>query len=313
MFNTTTMKKSTILIALLVSATTIMHAQKKKDLDREAILDMCGCYDITFKYTETFAPEIDYEKKMDYTAGALELALPIVDEKNKISIQHLLVINDSMVIKHWRQDWEYENQNVFYYDKDNNWKFGTLPKEQVKGQWTQKVYQVDDSPRYSGSASWVHVDGKHYWENETDSPLPRREYSKRSDYNVMKRGNRQEITAYGWVHEQDNDKIIREDGKADVLLAQEKGMNTYMKVEDSKCKLALDWWKEHKEFWANVRSSWDQVYDREGDLTLLKKVDEKPMFMHFYPLEEQAASSTEISQLINKFVADTNEAHVEGK
>ncbi|MEM9648360.1 MAG: DUF6607 family protein [Bacteroidota bacterium] len=301
-------------MALLIGVTSLVNAQKKKELDRQAILDMCGCYDITFKYTETFAPEIDYEKKMDYTAGALELALPIVDEKNKISIQHLLVINDSMIIKHWRQDWEFENQNVFYYDKDNNWKFGKLPKEQVKGQWTQKVYQVDDSPRYSGSATWVHVDGKHYWENKSDAPLPRREYSKRSDYNVMKRGNRHEITSYGWVHEQDNDKIIREDGKADVLLAQEKGMNVYKKVDDSKCQLGVKWWNKHKEFWANVRSSWDQVYDREGDLTLLKKVDGKPMFMHFYPLEKKEGNSTEISELINKFVAnDINTGDAEGK
>ncbi|MCL6267820.1 DUF6607 family protein [Flagellimonas myxillae] len=307
------MRKSTIAMALLLGTISLIHAQKKKELDREAILDMCGCYDITFKYTETFAPEIDYEKKMDYSAGALELALPIVSEKNKISIQHLLVINDSMVIKHWRQDWEYENQNVFYYDKDNNWKFGRLPKEQVKGQWTQKVYQVDDSPRYSGSATWVHLDGKHYWENKTDSPLPRREYSKRSDYNVMKRGNRQEITAYGWVHEQDNDKIIRKDGQADVLLAQEKGMNIYKKVDDSQCQLAVDWWNEHKGFWANVRDSWDQVYDRQGDLTLHKKVDEKPMFMHFYPLEKAQANASEISQLINKFVADSNQVNEESK
>ncbi|MEX0360807.1 MAG: DUF6607 family protein, partial [Allomuricauda sp.] len=203
--------------------------------------------------------------------------------------------------------------NVFYYDKDNTWKFGTLPKEQVKGQWTQKVYQVDDSPRYSGSATWIHVDGKHYWENKTDSPLPRREYSKRSDYNVMKRGNRQEITSYGWVHEQDNDKIIRKEGEADVLLAQEKGMNIYKKVEDSKCQLAVDWWNEHKEFWANVRDSWDQVYDRQGYLTLRKKVDEKPMFMHFYPLEKAEAGAGEISQLINKFVADSGQANEESK
>lgn len=304
MFNTTTMKKSTLLLGMLVGIIFTMSAQKKKDLDREAILDMCGCYEVTFKYTETFSPEIDYEKKMDYTSGALELALPIVAEKNKISIQHLLVINDTMIIKHWRQDWEYENQEVFYYDKDNNWVFGTLPKEQVKGQWTQKVFQVDDSPRYSGSATWVHFDGKHYWENKTDSPLPRREYSKRSDYNVMKRGNRHEITAYGWVHEQDNDKIIREDNEADILLAQEKGMNTYKKVEDNKCQAAVNWWRKHKSFWANVRDSWDEIYNRKGDLTLRKKLDGQPMFMHFYPLEKKDASAAEIAQLINSFVVD---------
>ncbi|UII78373.1 DUF6607 family protein [Flagellimonas sp. CMM7] len=298
------MKKSTIFLMLLVGGVTILSAQKKKELDKQAIKDMCGCYDITFKYTETFAPEIDYEKKMDYSAGALELALPIVDEKNKISIQHLLVINDTMIIKHWRQDWEYENQDVFYFDKENNWVFKKLPKNQVKGQWTQKVYQVDDSPRYSGSATWIHADGKHYWENTADAPLPRREYSKRSDYNVMKRGNRHEITSFGWIHEQDNDKIIRENGKEDVLLAQEKGMNIYTKVSDSKCQAAIDWWEKHKDFWGIVRSSWDEVYSREGNLTLHKKVDKKPLFMHFYPLEKKGANSVQVSKLISKFVDD---------
>ena len=292
------------------------YAQTKKQMDREAILEMCGCYDITFKYTETFAPEIDYEKKLDYTAAALELALPIVDEKDKISIQHLLVVNDTMVIKHWRQDWLFENERVFHYDKDNNWVFKTLSKDAVKGQWTQKVFQVDDSPRYSGSATWVHYDGKSYWENKTDAPLPRREYTKRSDYNVMLRGNRQEITEYGWVHEQDNDKIVREDGQEDVLLAQEKGWNIYKKVADEKCKLAVDWWKEHGDFWATVRGAWDEVYDREGDLTLHKKVEEKPLYMHFYPLEKANADVSKIKEVIHKFVVASEvkmEGSVEGK
>ncbi|MEM8846235.1 MAG: DUF6607 family protein [Bacteroidota bacterium] len=291
----------------------LVQAQNKQEMDRKAILDMCGCYDITFEYTETFAPEIDYEKKLDYTAAALELALPIMNEDNKISIQHLLVVNDTMVIKHWRQDWEYENQNVFHYDKDNNWVFQTLPAEQVKGQWTQKVFQVDDSPRYSGSATWIHADGKHYWENKSDSPLPRREYTKRSDYNVMKRGNRHEITSYGWLHEQDNDKIVRKDGTDDVLLAQEKGMNTYTKVADEKCQIAKDWWENHKDFWANVRTSWDEVYNREGDLTLHKSVDKKPLFMHFYPMEKLNAGPTEITETINKFVVGKSEADEQGK
>ena len=62
---------------------------------------------------------------------------------------------------------------------------------------------------------------------------------------MMSRGNRQEITSTGWVHEQDNDKIIRKDGQEDVLLAQEKGYNTYVKVADERCKAAKDWWKKN--------------------------------------------------------------------
>ena len=298
------MKKSILPLLFLAFSTTLATSQEKKELDREAILDMCGCYEVSFKYTETFAPEIDYEKHLDYTSKALELALPIVEEDNKISLQHLLVLNDTMVIKHWRQDWLYENQKIFHYDKDNNWVFSELPADQVKGQWTQKVYQVDDSPRYAGSSTWVHFDGKHYWENQSDSPLPRREYSKRSDYNVMSRGNRQEITPYGWIHEQDNDKIIRKDDQDDVLLAQEKGYNTYMKVADERCKAATDWWAKHKDFWATARDAWEDVYEREGDLTLLKQVDGQPMFMQFYELEAANANKDEILGLINKFVTD---------
>ena len=119
----------------------------------------------------------------------------------------------------------------------NQWTYTKKPKSEVKGQWTQKVFQVDDSPRYEGSATWVHVDGKSYWENTTTAPLPRREYTQRSDYNVTMRGNRHEITDFGWIHDQDNEKIVRKEGAEDVVIAKEKGYNVYKKVDDSKCCL----------------------------------------------------------------------------
>lgn len=308
------MRKLTLLGMLTLTISLFAQAEKsKKQQDIETIKGMCGCYEVTFKYTETFAPEIDYEKHLDYTSGALEWAELIEDENNKLSIQHLLLVSDTMVIKHWRQDWEYENQDVFYYDKDNTWKFKTLSEEDVKGQWTQKVFQVDDSPRYSGSATWIHVDGKHYWENKTDSPLPRREYTKRKDYNVMLRGNRQEITDNGWLHEQDNDKIVREDGQEDVMLAQEKGYNVYTKVADEKCKPAKDWWTNNNKFWAKVRNSWDDVYNRTGELTLRKSIDKQPLFMHFYSLEKENAKRSDISALLQKFISYKSVSDVEGK
>lgn len=91
-----------------------------------------------------------------------------------------------MIIKHWRQDWLYENTDLYSFDKGTSWKYKKLDKKAVKGQWTQKVYQVDDSPRYEGSSTWVHVDGKDYWANVADAPLPRREQTHRNDYNVLK-------------------------------------------------------------------------------------------------------------------------------
>src|SRR5690606_2251379 len=130
-------------------------------------------------------------------------------------------------------------------DRNYAWRYTEIPGAEAKGAWTQKVYQVDDGPRYEGVATWVHVDGKHFWENTTYAPLPRRDATKRRDYNVMKRKNRHEITNFGWVHEQDNEKIVRSDS-GDQLLVKEKGWNTYTKVADEKCAGARDWWDENK-------------------------------------------------------------------
>src|SRR5699024_9596328 len=85
--------------------TGIFAQESKKEKDIAAIMDMCGCYEVEFQYAETFAPDIAYEKAYNYSAKALELAIPIVEKNNLISIQHLLLANDTMIIKHWRQDW----------------------------------------------------------------------------------------------------------------------------------------------------------------------------------------------------------------
>ena len=218
-----------------------------------------------------------------------------------------------MIVKHWRQNWLYENTNLYSYNADNVWTYESKSADEVAGQWTQKVYQVDDSPRYSGSATWFHADGKTFWENSSDSPLPRREYSKRSDYNVLHRGNRQEITETGWLHEQDNDKVIRAEGKKDVLLAQEKGYNIYYKIDDKECAPAANWWNDHKDFWAKARNAWDEVYKREGDLTLKQKVDGQPMFMKFYELEEKDAGKRKIMKMINEYINEKNSGNAESK
>ncbi|NRD20439.1 hypothetical protein HNV08_10310 [Winogradskyella eckloniae] len=297
--------KSTVILTLVLALTFSINAQKKKSQDQEAIKEMCGCYEVTFNFAETFSYSEDslYRPSKTKVDKGLEWAQLVTDADDKISIQHLLQVgrpDQPMIIKHWRQDWLFENKDFYMYNGDNEWVFENKSKDEVKGQWTQKVYQVDDSPRYEGSSTWVHVDGKSYWENETTAPLPRREYTKRSDYNVTLRGNRQEITKYGWLHDQDNSKIIREEGKDDVVLAKEKGYNTYVKVDDSRCQAAQDWWKEHQDKWALVRSKWDEVYGRNKDLVLETKVDNKPLYKHLF--DDAVVEQKEIETTIESFV-----------
>jgi hypothetical protein len=300
------MKKKILFTVLSIAFLSATNAQNKKTQDQNAIKNMCGCYEVTFNFAETF----EYSQDSTYLPSdtkldkGLEWAQLVKDADDKIVIQHLLIVGppkSPYIVKHWRQDWEFENTNLYQYSHDNKWSFVSLPKDQVKGQWSQKVFQVDDSPRYEGSASWVHIDGKSFWENTTDAPLPRREETVRSDYNVTKRSNRHEIVANGWIHDQDNDKIIREAGKEDVLLAQEKGFNSYIKVADSKCKAAQDYWQENEAKWAIVRTKWDEIFARNKDLALEEKVDNKVLYKYLLD-EENYKTSQQISPVIDSFV-----------
>jgi len=300
------MKQFAFLTIFSLALISGINAQNKKDQDQKAIKSMCGCHEVTFNFAETFEFSNDstYQPSKTKIDKGMEWVQLVEDKDNKIVLQHLLIVgppNNKMIIKHWRQDWEFENTDFYQYSHDNKWNFVTLPKDQVKGQWTQKVFQVDDSPRYEGSASWVHVDGKSYWENTTDAPLARREYTTRSDYNVLSRTNRHEIVENGWIHDQDNDKVIRADGKEDILLAKEKGYNTYVKVDDSKCQIAQDYWKENQAKWTVVRAKWDQVFARNKDLVLEEKVDNKDLFKYLLD-DENYKTSAQIDPVIDSFV-----------
>ena len=293
--------KNLLLFFILLSFLNL-NAQNKKDND--AIKKMCGCYEIEFNFAETFqfSNDSNYVKSKNYNAKAIEYAKLIKDEKGHISIQHLLVM-DNYVIKHWRQDWIYENRNLLKYDANNSWKNLLKSKKDVKGQWTQKVFQVDDSPRYEGTSSWVHVDGKSYWENSSYAPLPRREYTKRNDYNIMIRGNRHEIVDQGWIHDQDNYKVIKDsESNFEEIIAGEKGYSTYTKVDESKCSAAITWWNDNNAKWSFVRNKWNSIYSKNDDISLKGTVEDKPLFLFLF--DDKVAKEEEIGLIIDKFVLD---------
>ena len=280
----------------------IINAQKKQDI--EAIKEMCGCFEIDFKFSETFqySNDSNYSKSKNYNAKALEYAKLIKDEKGHISIQHLLVMGD-YIIKHWRQDWIFQNKDLLKFDGNNTWKYISKTKKDVKGQWSQKVFQVDDSPRYEGSATWVHADGKSYWENSSYAPLPRREYTKRNDYNIMIRGNRHEITKDGWVHDQDNFKVVKDsESHSEVIIASEKGINTYTRVDESNCKEAINWWDENNEKWLLVLKKWNSIYSKKDDISLRQSVENKSLFSFLF--DENIVKKDEIGLIIDRFVID---------
>ena len=297
--------KHYIFISIALLLTSSIYSQNKKKMDKDAIKKMCGCFEVTFNFAETFkySKNDEYSPSKNYSTSGLEWAQLVKDSKNNIIIQHILLVGNPTkpyVMKHWRQDWLYENKDFYIYDYNNKWTYKKKNKIQVKGQWTQKVYQVDDSPRYEGSSSWIHIDGKSFWENTTSAPLPRREYTKRNDYNVLLRGNRQEITKKGWVHDQDNFKIIREKGKKDEIIAMEKGINNYLRVNEKKCQAAKEWWEKNSKKWSHVRNSWNKVFSKNKDISLKSKVKETKLYEYLF--SDKMNNKNEMEKVIFSFI-----------
>jgi hypothetical protein len=306
------MKKIQVLFCLLVLST-VGNAQA----DGKQVIDkLCGCFQVDFKYAETFSPDPAYKyHDREETGGTAELALPIGINDKKIVIQHLLIVGANTVVKHWREEWSYENPVIWKYNGDRTWVKETLSADQVKGKWTQTVWEVADEPRYQGFSQFVNLDGKIIWQNTTDAPLPRREYSVRNDYNILKRTNRLNITDSGYLHEQDNQKIIRSNG-TDRLLVEEKGHNSYKRIDAKECTAAKEYWEKNAGYWGKVRTIWADYIATHDTISLKTKIDGKLLHEYLIDLGKDYVSKkisetvidTKIKAEINRFIGHDDKA-----
>ena len=228
--------------------------------DRKAILAMAGEFEVKFKFDETVSLREGYELKHD-KSGGFETVLVAEDTGKKIVLQHILVSKDGEhVVKHWRQDWSYEDRDLREFAGERTWTGRHLSTSTVRGTWTQAVYEVNDGPRYESYGRWVHDGEYSSWQSAvTWRPLPRREYSTRKDYDVLLAVNRQAITPWGWVHEQDNTKWDRANKDGHPYIARELGVNEYRRITGFDFAPARAYYERTKRYWAAVRAEWTQV------------------------------------------------------
>jgi hypothetical protein len=297
----------------------------KQERDRRAILAMAGAYRASFDFLETvgFAP--GFEPAKPYRSWGTEYVYIVADEPTFISLQHILVmvieqedgsLSEPFVTKHWRQDWRYEDTDLFEHVSHGNWQSTTLSEAEVDGHWTQAVFQVDDSPRYASYGEWKHHPTHSVWQgSETRRPLPRREFSVREDYNVLVGSNRHTILPTGWTHEQDNLKAITdESGELDPeqpYLARETGVNRYQRITGFDFSAGDEYWEATDGFWALVREAWAKRFEANDRIHFEAKVDGESMMMTLFGMAEEIAEKgefeaeqarTEIEALFNKHV-----------
>jgi hypothetical protein len=251
--------KSVSFPSVVRPVTGCMLNERAFDCDRRAILSMLGEYQVSFNFHETAVLKAGYVRNDPKHSGGFEVVVLADDSDSRISMQHILVGASGMIIKHWRQDWVYEMSSHWVYVGVQRFDTHHRKPASVPGTWTQLVYGVNDGPRY-GVSTWT--------SGRTWRPLPRREYSKRKDYQLLNVENRHTITPQGWTHEQDNTKVMRKNGE-DTILVREFGFNDYRRITGFNFSPGLDYWEATSPFWTLVRKRWDRELNKEGETRLL--------------------------------------------
>ncbi|MEM6475054.1 MAG: DUF6607 family protein [Pseudomonadota bacterium] len=242
--------------------------------DRETILSMVGDFAVVFDMQESTSWQADYEPIDKKISSGFESVRVAEDTGDKIVLQHLLVVGPKdrpYVVKHWRQDWQYEPKQILDFKGGDTWELTDVPEEERSGSWSQTVYQVDDSPRYAGWGQWEEVDGVKRWlSNRTTRPLARRDAVRGPIYDRYIGINRHQLTPSGWIHWQDNTKMMpAKDGSGELVpVVQEYVLNTYERFDDYNVAAAETYWEKTADYWAAIRAKWDEVMEANGGITI---------------------------------------------
>ena len=266
-----------------------------QERDRRAILAMAGEFRTSFEFIETLGFTPGSVPVRPYQSWSTETVTAVADEPDFVSLQHIIVmriqqedgsLSEPLVMKHWRHDWRYEDRDLHEFAGASTWQHRRLDAEAVRGTWSQAVFQVDDSPRYESYGAWRHDGSASTWTSaETWRPLPRREASVRDNYHVLAGTNRFTVTATGWTHEQDNVKLVLEDGRPRAelpYLAREAGLNRYERIVGFDFAAGVDYWRKTGPYWAAVRDTWRGVFADRARFTLLTEVDGSPLFQRMF-------------------------------
>ena len=285
----------------------------KFERDRLAILAMQGEYKVNFDFMETMGFVENYIPQKPYQSWGTEFVTVIKDENDFISLQHIMVmffeeedgnVSDPIVVKHWRQDWKYEDKLINTYIGDDTWEKNSIPMDKRKGTWSQFVYQVDDSPRYEGFGKWKHFSNSSIWSSyETSRPLPRREKTIRNDYDFIKGTNIHTITPNGWVHEQNNSKVT----KKNFILAREIGLARYQRIKNFDWSAGEIYWKKTEEFWREVREVWTKEIENSKKIKVSQNTNDDILFIRLFELAEEykngnLQSLSKIEAIINEHI-----------
>ena len=249
------------------------------EADRQTILAMAGDFKVTFDMQESTPWMEGYTPLERKVSGGYESVRVIEDTGTRIVLQHLLVTGDQAnlhVVKHWRQDWQYEPAQVLAFKGGDVWEMTPVPEALRAGRWSQTVYQVDDSPRYAAWGAWDDTQGIRRWRSSwTARPLARRDAIRNPVYDRYVGINRHQLTPNGWIHWQDNTKMMpaKDDSGKLVPVVQEYVLNTYERFDGYNVAAAEEYWAKTAAYWEAVRAKWAEVAQSQGGIRIAQEAE----------------------------------------
>ena len=270
------------------------EAPSPRERDRAAILHQAGEFRVSFDFVEAIVFEPPFKPDRPYRSWATEKVIVLEEREDFVSLQHILVmysqdedgtVKGPHLQKHWRQDWQWEPDQVLEYVGGRTWKNRRLSSGETEGKWSQSVFQVDDSPRYTALGAWLHEGNHATWEaRATGRPLPRRERANASQYQRLDGVNRHTVLPLEWVHEEDNLKVRLdpETGEKSGAVSREYGVNRYERIQELDFSAADEYLAQTEPFWSEVRIAWQDKINANEELEIARECDGELAFMSFF-------------------------------
>jgi hypothetical protein len=152
------------------------------------------------------------------------------------------------------------------------------------------VYQVDEAPRYGSTGRWEHNASFSSWiSGDTVRPLPRREWTARKDYALLRGTNRHTILPAGWLQEENNLKDTAGAG-ATPYVGREYGVARYERLKGGDFAGADGYYTATREFWNEVMTQWKQYWAKSDTLNLKAQSDQSGDFAKLFDLADEFAA-----------------------
>jgi hypothetical protein len=265
------------------------------EADRAAILRLAGHFRVDYTYTETQPLRPGYSPTPASAAAAREVVLVVEDRATRIVLQHLLLVGTpTLVVKHWREDWDYQPATLIEHVDRQAWQRRTVPAERRGGRWSRSVFEADGAPRHAALGRWTHgPDGSQFEvPSPVLSPKPRRELT-RLDYELLWLQDRISVPAppaVGWKRTQQITKTLYV--PVQPPLVQETVEVRYTPEADAAGgDAAAAYWQRVGPYWTPARAAWAGRFPVSRVVRLRDVVDGTPRWRRLFTLIEAAAEA----------------------